>query len=68
MAKERPHLAESLVTLLNKIKDDASLRTAVCWEDDNKVRDGILKRGRDEIVKYASQWRVDAGNLEEATS
>lgn len=67
-AKERPHPAESVVTLLDKIKDDASLRTAVRWEDDNKVRDGVLKRGRDEIVKYASQWRVDAGNIEEATA
>ena len=55
-----------LVDILDGIRADKKLSGAPHWEDDNKIRDGIMVRAKDEMVKYASQWRVDPDRLEEA--
>ena len=57
-----------LVDILDNIRADKKLSGAVLWEDDNKIRDGILVRAKDEMVKYASQWRVEPDRLEEAVA
>lgn len=60
--------SKSLVELLDEIRADKKLSTAANWEDGNKVRDGVLARAPDEMLKYASQWKVSAEDLEEKTA
>lgn len=60
--------SKPLVDILAKIRADKSLSTAARWDDQNQMRDGPLARARQSMVNYASQWRVDPENLEEATA
>jgi len=60
--------AKSVVQLLDEIRLDEKLRGAAKWEDGNKIRDGILKRAPEEMVKYASQYVVHESELEERTA
>ena len=60
--------SESLVNILDSIRADKKLSGAAHWDDDNKIRDGILLRAKDEMVKYASRWRVQPDKLEEAVA
>ena len=60
--------SKNLVELLDEIRADKKLSTAAQWDDGNKIRDGILKRAPEEMVKYASQWNVEADRLEEKTA
>ncbi|KAL8787549.1 MAG: hypothetical protein Q9195_007721 [Heterodermia aff. obscurata] len=63
-ASEPDHLAN----IMNKIRADIKLFTAAHWDDGHKVRDGILVRAKEEMIKYASQRQVKADNVEEATA
>ncbi|KAL8680326.1 MAG: hypothetical protein Q9224_006950, partial [Gallowayella concinna] len=56
-------IAKSLVDILDQIRADSKLRTAAHWDDGNKVRDGILARAADEMIKSAAQWRVSSDEL-----
>jgi len=58
----------SLVVLLDEIRDDQKLSTAAHWDDGNKMRDGILARAPNEMVKYASKFRVKDQELEAKTA
>ena len=60
--------ARSLVDLLDQIRADRKLSSAAHWDDDNKIRDGILVRAPDEMIKYASQWAVSANELQPRTA
>ena len=60
--------SKGLVELLHEIRSDKKLSTAAHWGDDNKVRDGILVRAPEEMVKYASQYKVSEDELEEKTA
>lgn len=60
--------SKSMVTLLDEIRADQKLSTAAHWDDGNKIRDGIMKRAPDEMLKYASQWVVEPDQLEEKTA
>ena len=53
------------VQLLDEIRADKKLSTAPHWEDGNKIRDGLLKRAPEEMIKYASQYKVPADRLDE---
>ena len=59
---------KSFVTLLDEIRADKKLSSAAHWGDGNKIRDGILVRAKEEMLKYASQWSVSAEDLEEKTA
>jgi len=59
---------KTIVQLLKEIKADEKLSTAAHWEDDNKVRDGIIARAPDEMIKYISQYKVREEDLEEKTA
>jgi len=65
-AKRSNTPSKSLVDILDEIRADENLRTAARWSDQNQIRDGVLARAKDAMVKYASQWRVDPDNLEAA--
>jgi hypothetical protein len=58
----------TLASLLEEIRADKKLSTAAEWDDPNKIRDGIMKRAPDEMIKYASQWNVGPDQLEEKTA
>lgn len=59
---------KSMVQLLDEIRADKKLSTAAHWDDGNKIRDGILVRAPDEMIKYASQWTVKPEGLEAKTA
>lgn len=51
--------SRALVDLLDDIRADETLRNAPKWEDGNKLRDGIVKRAPEAMMKYASQYVVN---------
>jgi len=57
-----------MVELLDEIRADKKLSIAAHWDDSNKIRDGIMARAPDEMVKYGSQWKVGPGALIEKTA
>jgi hypothetical protein len=63
------HLTTSKVMpeLLDEIRANKKLSTAAEWSDGNKVRDGIIGRASEEMLKYTSQWVVTPENLEQKT-
>jgi hypothetical protein len=63
-----PKNTKTVVQLLDEIRADKKLSSAAHWDDGNKVRDGILKRAPDEMLKYASQYVVSESQLEEKTA
>lgn len=68
-AKSTPSApGKCLSDILDDIRADKKLSTAARWEDGNKVIDGIVGRASDEMIKYASQWKVGEGDLEQKTS
>ena len=67
-AKTSNRPSRSLVELLDDIRADKKLSSAAHWDDDNKIRDGILVRAKDEMINYASQWTVKPEELEEKTA
>ena len=60
--------SKSLVQLLNEIHSDEKLSNAAHWDDGNKIRDGIIKRAPEEMIKYVSQFTVKESELEEKTA
>ena len=60
--------SKNLVDLLDEIRADQKLSTAAHWNDGNKIRDGILVRAPDEMITYASQYKVSEDELEEKTA
>lgn len=65
---EQTSTTKTLVELLDEIRADKKLSSAAHWEDGNKIRDGLLKRAPEEMVKYASQWVVTPETLEQKTA
>ena len=59
---------KTIVQLLEEVRADKKLSSAAHWDDGNKVRDGILQRAPDEMLKYASQYTVSESELEEKTA
>jgi len=59
---------KTIVQLLEEIKSDEKLSKAAHWKDGNKIRDGILSRAPDEMVRIASQYTITENDLEEKTA
>lgn len=59
-ARDKGPATKTLVQLLHEARDSATLRTAAEWRDGNKVRDGVIARAGDEMVRLASQWYLPA--------
>lgn len=62
-AAQTTERGKNMVELLDEIRADTKLSTAAHWEDDNKIRDGIMVRAPEEMIKYASQWKVAPRDL-----
>lgn len=39
---------------------------AALFDDRKQIHDGILARAKEEIIKYANEWRISADNIKEA--
>ena len=65
-SKDEPR--KTIVQILEECRKDDKLSKAAHWDDGNKVRDGIIKRAPEEMIKYAMQYTVKEGELEEKTA
>lgn len=59
--------SKTMSELLDEIRENKKLSTAAEWSDPNKVRDGIIARASEEMLKYTAQWIVTPENLEQKT-
>jgi hypothetical protein len=59
---------KTIIQILNECKKDEKLAKSVRIDDGNKIRDGILKRAPEEMVRYAAQYVVDEAELEQKTA
>lgn len=59
---------KTIVQLLEEIRNDEKLSKAAHLDDGNKIRDGVLKRAPEEMIKYASQVRFGEEELEKRTA
>ncbi|KAL9600004.1 MAG: hypothetical protein Q9219_003473 [cf. Caloplaca sp. 3 TL-2023] len=59
---------ECLVNILTEIQKDPNVSTAAHWDDDNKIRDGVLARAKEQMISYAGRWQVRPDDIEEATA
>ncbi|KAK3359739.1 hypothetical protein B0T25DRAFT_564723 [Lasiosphaeria hispida] len=66
-AKEGPGTGP-IVDLFEAVRGDEKLAGAVRNEDGNKLRDGVLKRAKDEIISLAARVKVLPEELEEKTA
>lgn len=57
--------SKSLGQLLDEIRKDETLSRSVKSTDLNKIRDGVLRRAPQEMLKYAAQYTVSEDQLEE---
>ncbi|KAE8392633.1 hypothetical protein BDV23DRAFT_150778 [Aspergillus alliaceus] len=51
--------------ILEEIRNDRKLANSAHWEDGNRMRDGVLARAPDEMIKYAAEFTVSKDQLEE---
>ncbi|CAI7624817.1 unnamed protein product [Penicillium bialowiezense] len=56
---------KSLLQLLNEIRADQALKDSVQWADENKIRDGVLARAPEVMLKYAAQFTVSEEQVDE---
>jgi hypothetical protein len=59
---------KSIVQILEECKKDEKIRNSAQFGDGNKIRDGILKRAPEEMVRVATQYTVKEEELEEKTA
>ncbi|KAF9691451.1 hypothetical protein EKO04_010710 [Ascochyta lentis] len=61
--------SKTIVQLLEEVKKDDDLSNAAHWEDGNKIRDGVMKRSLERMVRVASQYTIrEDDDLEEKTA
>jgi hypothetical protein len=56
---------KSIAQILEECKNDEKIRSSAQFGDGNKIRDGILKRAPEEMIKAATQYTVKEDELEE---
>ncbi|KAH8434572.1 questin oxidase family protein [Aspergillus melleus] len=56
---------KTLLQILEEIRGDENLTRSAHWEDGNKMRDGVLRRAPDEMLKYAAEFTVSEDQVEE---
>ncbi|KAJ5176839.1 uncharacterized protein N7482_002716 [Penicillium canariense] len=56
---------KSLLQLLDEIRKDNTLAHSAKYTDTNKIRDGVLHRAPQEMLKYAAQYTVSEDQVEE---
>ncbi|KAK4868734.1 hypothetical protein LT330_006936 [Penicillium expansum] len=56
---------KSTFQLINEMRADTALVKSVQWADGNKIKDGVLHRAPEQMLKYASQFTVSEDQMEE---
>lgn len=56
---------KSTFQLINEMRADTALVKSVQWADGNKIKDGVLHRAPEQMLKYASQFTVSEDQIEE---
>ena len=56
---------KTMLQLLEEAAADKKLARSATWEDGNKLRDGVLKRAPEEMIKYAAQFTVSEEQVQE---
>jgi hypothetical protein len=59
---------KTIVQILEETREDDKLSKAAHFNDGNKIRDGILQRAPEEMIKYATQYTVREEEVEEKTA
>jgi hypothetical protein len=67
-SRDKDGSKKTIVQILEECTKDEKLSKAAHFEDGNKIREGILKRAPEEMIKYATQYTVKEGELEEKTA
>lgn len=57
-----------MVELLDEVRADTKLSSAANWDDPHKIRDGILVRAPEEMIRIAAKWKVMPGAIIEKTA
>ncbi|PLB51911.1 hypA-like protein [Aspergillus steynii IBT 23096] len=55
---------KSLFQILEDIRGNEKLTGSAKWEDGNKLRDGVLRRAPDEMLRYAAEFTVSSDQME----
>ena len=58
---------KSIMQILEECRKDEKVRESARFSDANKIRDGIMKRAKEEMVAYAAQYVVEK-DVERATA
>jgi Questin oxidase-like len=67
-AKKYDGDGKTLDEVMEQLKGDDAVRAIVQWDDDNKTRDGVMKRGMEVVPKIVAQWQVKEDQLQEKTA
>ncbi|USP73007.1 hypothetical protein yc1106_00281 [Curvularia clavata] len=59
---------KSIMQILEECRKDEKVRESARFSDANKIRDGIMKRAKEEMVAYAAQYVVEEEDVERATA
>ena len=67
-AESGDQTSKSMIELIHEVRANDKIRTSPHWDDGNKIRDGVLKRAPEEMMRLAAQWRVSTDKVEEKTA
>jgi hypothetical protein len=57
-----------MLDIIEMVRNDGTLSVSAHWEDGNKLKDGVLHRAPDEMIRYASLWTVEPEELRYKTA
>ena len=49
-----------MIEIVRDVKADMKLSNVARWDDENKIRDGLLVRAKDELAIHAAKWQANA--------
>ncbi|KAM0322208.1 hypothetical protein ACHAQA_009699 [Verticillium albo-atrum] len=58
----------TLLSMFDSLSADSTLRSAVCFTDNNKIQDGVLQRAKEPMLAALGQVHVDQNELDERTA
>ncbi|PYH96124.1 hypothetical protein BO71DRAFT_482315 [Aspergillus ellipticus CBS 707.79] len=56
---------KSMLQILEEIRADKKLMGSSHWTDSTRMKNGVLKRASDEMIKYAAEFTVSADQVEQ---
>ncbi|GAA88254.1 hypothetical protein ASPFODRAFT_143603 [Aspergillus luchuensis CBS 106.47] len=62
------HGKKSMLQILEEIRADEKLARSAQYDDGQRMRNGVLKRAPDEMIKYAAEFTVSVDQVEEKTA